>query len=548
MIHSKPDLVSLLTTKLSTKAKIDEWQRQVNLMDWTCNDGCCLDHEDSAALDALTLAHSLDLSLLSVMRRTRGEEITLAAIIASHASKCPHYAGVDEQVKQLAYIATEKVGIRTDGRPSRDKLDLPALYYDRQSLRFWHEANDGCWQSVTDKKSLSLLNQAGLSNKRGDDGSLSEAETYQLERIKQHGVDWAGPLAGWKAGHYEMSGHKILVTHSFKLIEPVPGDYSTALAFVEGLLGDEQAMSLLATQKLFYEALRDQTDLSGPMTILCGPPDCGKSLLQDWIITPVWGGRAENAARVLTGKSEFNADACKAEHLYLDDTKPYGNWLSRHDFSETLKGFIVGKGISVHAKGRDGITLRARQRVTMSLNDDETALRSLPDFSSSFKGKAHLFRCRKFDMPMPNDTLAERAAFEAQIRSELPAYIDMLLKLKIPTELHDQRFLIKCHLDPELLAIAEEMSDEVQLDSLVDRALTIKEDQDAWTGTADDLKWTLMKSNTYGPQATKLLGWANAAGTLLGRLAQKKPEKYEACKDARLTGKRTRYWRIHLAE
>ena len=85
------------------------------------------------------------------------------------------------------------------------------------------------------------------------------------------------------------------------------------------------------------------------------------------------------------------------------------------------------------------------------------------------------------------------------------------------------------------------MSDESQLESLIHMALVANEDLN-WVGTADELRWELVRDRTYGRHAEKLLHWANATGTLLGRLAAKKPDKFEANQSRR----RGRYWTIHL--
>jgi hypothetical protein len=310
------------------------------------------------------------------------------------------------------------------------------------------------------------------------------------------------------------------------------------------MLGKVQFKFFCANLKICYEALRDDRSQSGQMMVLCGPRDCFKSFVQHEIITPVWGGRSADAARYMMGRTEFNAELCGAEHVFLDDAKPYGNWLSRHDFAENLKGLIVGKVTSLHTKHKMAINVKPRYRVTMSINDDETALRSLPDISESFEDKVHLFQCRGFKLPMPNQTATEKAAFEAAVRAELPAFIYRLLEWPIPEEMLGERFGVKHYHNPELLAKVQAMSDESRLDELIESAdlLTMN---GVWKGSAIELHSRLTSDSVYGKQAANLLSWNNATGTLLGRLAKSKPEKYQP-NFHKVNGKPKRDWIIHL--
>ena len=431
------------------------------------------------------------------------------------------------------------LGVLTTGI-ERNLICCREFYYERATKNFWHEAGDGIWQAVTKDMAADLLVADGVSPLSAQ-GELSDTSRQLVNIVMDSPVDIVARLAGYRTGVHEILGSKVLVPATYDLIEPVEGDCGIILEILTGLLGEKQLKYFVSTLKIYYESLRDNRAQPGQMMILCGPADGCKSFVQHHIITPVYGGRSADAHRYLMGKTDFNADLFGAEHLFLDDAKPYGSWLSRHDFAENLKAFIVGKAVSYHAKGRTAVTLTPRWRVTMSLNDDDTAIRSLPDIAENFRDKLHLLHSEKFAIPLPNTAPAERAALEAKVKEALPGFVHYLLKYEIPKEAQGSRFGVTHYHHPDLLTKIDAMSDESQLEALIHMALVADENRE-WVGTADELRWALLQDRTYGRHAEKLLNWANAAGTLLGRLAARKPDKYEA----RQTRSRGRHWKIDL--
>jgi hypothetical protein len=389
---------------------------------------------------------------------------------------------------------------------------------------------------------------AGLSVRTEANGMPSEASRHLLEIVRSIGIDWVGPLAGYGAGLQSFGDYRILVSRPLKLIKPEPGDWTTTGDIIEGMFGS-QMQHVLATLKYGYEAHRDDSDRPVPMITMCGPASgdsketCAwKSAFAKRVIGLVWGGRMADASRYLMGRTEFNADLCGSEVLLLDDVKPYGNWLSRHDLSEHLKNIIVGAVQSLHAKGKDAIPLRPHWRVVMTLNDDDDALRQMPDFSRNFGDKTHFFKVSEFELPMPNRTPAEWAALDAKIASELPGFIHDLLEWDVPQEIRSDRFGVKAYHHPGLLEQLYQMSAEAQLGELI-RAWMDGMGNVKWTGSATELKAELCRNFNYGKEAEKLLSFSNATGSLLGRLQKREPEKYTS---KRIGKSRDRVWDIQL--
>ena len=149
-------------------------------------------------------------------------------------------------------------------------------------------------------------------------------------------------------------------------------------------------------------------------------------------------------------------------------------------------------------------------------------------------------------MPMPNTTREERAAFELAISAALPAFMHDLLDLKIPTTVASDRFGVKHYLHPELVQALEDISDESALYELLRIALPNEPqcmEGMPWRGSAEDLKQVLLARSPTRTCAQALLSWKNATGTLLGRLALKRPMEIKSERTDR-----RRYWTMQLTD
>ncbi len=150
-------------------------------------------------------------------------------------------------------------------------LDLPKFVYERKTEKYWQQDVDGIWQGAVHGQAMRLCAAAGLSRRPPKGGALSAAEAHLVQISQEAAIDYAGPLAGHPAGVYNFSGHKILVTRGFKLIEAEEGEWETIKAIVNGMFGPEQKHYLYATLKYGYEAYRDTSSQPVPMITLCGP-------------------------------------------------------------------------------------------------------------------------------------------------------------------------------------------------------------------------------------------------------------------------------------
>ena len=428
----------------------------------------------------------------------------------------------------------------------------PVSFYDTGRKEYMMQDKHCNWIGLTEAQFKRVLRQHGISAQADAKGSISPQDAAILELQQDRNVMWSGPLAGYKTGFYEMSGTRVLVTTSPRIIEPAAGDWDMLRGIIAGLLGDrdgEQVPYFLAWLKLGYEALRAGKCLPGQAVVFVGPHECGKSLLQH-VVTVVLGGRAAKPYQVMSGGTAFNADLFGAEHLMVEDEQPSTDIRARRAFGAQIKSVTVNVDQRLHAKHRDALVLRPFWRLTVSLNDEPENVMVLPPMDDSLEDKVFLFKATRRELPMPTATAVDRAAFWDKIVSQIPAMLADLVKMKIPAEMRSERFGVQHYHHPEILRILDDLAPETRLLDLLDAVLftesapgplggPVSKANEYFDGTSAEIEKLLTGCSGFDHEARRLLAWSGACGTYLGRLAKQRPERVRQMRtaDARL-------WRI----
>jgi len=202
--------------------------------------------------------------------------------------------------------------------------------------------------------------------------------------------------------------------------------------------------------------------------------------------------------------------------LMMEDPASSTKTVERVYFGEMLKGLVVNDTQRLHQKREDAMIVAPFFRVTISVNNDPDKMRVLPLLTPDMKDKLHLFLVSSAPLPMPTNTLDERAAFRAQIDKELPAYAWYLLnEYEIPEGLRSVRMGVKEWHHP---ALALELFDDTpaaELLTIIDAAefraigagqeaesyklwelkSHAKDEDDEWIGSALELERLLLGEN-----------------------------------------------------
>ena len=187
----------------------------------------------------------------------------------------------------------------------REMIPLPGFYYDGVSKN-WYLPGNRAWYFGGQQDVSRHLREAGYVSDSGTE-CFSDLDRA-LNRIqREQRVDFAGPLAGYDAGTYEILGRRILVTSSPVLIPPAPGDFTTIHNFFRTALGEEQLQYFYGWLHVSLSMFYQKEWRAGQVVAFAGRVNAGKSLIQN-LLTALFGGREDNPYKFMTDRTTFNGN------------------------------------------------------------------------------------------------------------------------------------------------------------------------------------------------------------------------------------------------
>lgn len=324
-----------------------------------------------------------------------------------------------------------------------------ALYWNHErGDAFVMKGPDGSWAQWTKDAvvdAMRALPGRMIAIKARENEMLSESKQVLLHARRHCALDAVLPsLPGYKSDIHRLdSGHRVLVKHEPKLVEPKEGTWDNIRQLIEGLLdrtkdgsGVDQSIYFHAWCQVAARAIREGQPghwRAGHALILTGPAGCGKNRLQEQIITPLLGGygRFADPAKFLFESDEFNGDVFAAEHLMLSEIPmPSQRTVDRTALAEKIKQVVANPAQRMRLMRTEPCTVSPFWRLTISVNDDKDKLRSLPLITGDFGDKVLIFHCRKVPLPIiERDSIESQKRFRDVMAEELPHYLHWLLNV-----------------------------------------------------------------------------------------------------------------------
>ncbi len=243
--------------------------------------------------------------------------------------------------------------------------------------RYWHLKGE-IWEDLnTDSTKLRLEKQHELDKTRVYVGN-NDLESA-LEFINHHNrVSAAYAIGGYTPGLYCIApGQMILVPTGFTMIKPNrTGGCFGPLRLLRQILpkdkdGRDQLRYVIAMWKVRRQSLNDRSFAPGQVQVFVGPKNCGKTWIQEQIITPLLGGREGEPFAYLSGLTRFNDDLLGAEHLKMSDEIATPEADKRRTMGTKIKAFIFNTSKRVEGKGATPTRIKhSFCHVTISSNDE----------------------------------------------------------------------------------------------------------------------------------------------------------------------------------
>lgn len=354
---------------------------------------------------------------------------------------------------------------------------VPDFFYDINRQRYLMKQSAGKnqreWVPLNETQASRVLMLAGVRGVKAKSEDLSPTMRMLCDATmsSEHTVHYSGPLAGYHEGLVCTGGVRMLVTVGPRIIKPEKGSWDTIRTVIEGLLGERDGVQLAyiyAWLSLSYTALRTGDTRGMPAVVICGPKDCGKTFIQQHLITPILGGRVARPYPYMSGATQFNAELFGAEHLAMGDESPSTNLTARRKFGAQIKTFVAEEHQYMHDKFCTARTMRPFWRLTISLNDEPENVLTLPPFEDSIEDKLMLLHAQRFSWPMRLVTPQEKKAFAKQFALEIPAFLHWLTKeFKMPDHVTHPRWTVAAYHSPRLLNGLTEVSPECRLLELI---------------------------------------------------------------------------------
>lgn len=393
-----------------------------------------------------------------------------------------------------------------------------AVYYDQMKKAFWVKNGLDQWMMYSESQLSRRLRVLGVKKTFFEDRDLHLVEALIDRIMQENSVDYAGEMAGYPVGTYEILGNRVLITRGPSIPKPAKVPFPTVTQFLDSLLGSERKY-FDAWMKAALLALKAGSPFRpGQVLGIAGPPGCGKSLLQD-IITEILGGRTAKPYRYLIGDTSFNSDLFRAEHLVIEDEPASVDSRARRHFAGAIKTLCVNRIQSFHPKGKEPMSMSPFWRVSISVNDDQDHLMVLPPLDDSLADKVILLRASPATFPFGTDDLEGRKAFRQRLSQELPGYLYWLRAWRMPASLHDQRYGCVAYQNDDLKKMLQDLEPEYKLWMLIQTLGVIPTGHFGWKGTAAKLEMMLRHEDTSGDIA-RLFYFNTACGVLLNKLAK----------------------------
>lgn len=285
---------------------------------------------------------------------------------------------------------------------------------------------------------LELL--GGLEGKKVKDAVLYIETHKTVEAIVK--------LANHTRGIMEYHGRKYINCTQTKHVIPKKGDFKFIDALLCGMFPDSlQREHLIAWIADSHKNLFTCTPSYAQALFLAGEAQCGKTLLQCRILTPLFGGSSADPMPYFTGLSGFNSELADAGHWLVSDQEADGR--QRAKFDQQVKAITANPIMQVHAKYGTPETFDMNCRVTFSFNKNVESLSVIPRLGSDVIDKLILL-----DVSSHNVFAGlHNTDIEPLIKQELPAFSWYLLnEYNPPKEVRQSgRYRIKSYHHPTLL-------------------------------------------------------------------------------------------------
>lgn len=346
-----------------------------------------------------------------------------------------------------------------------DKLSIGSIkaitddwFYDRCTGEYVHYFRPldqyGKWNRRQFNERMAL---DGLKDR--DD--QSRAAVY-VEQYKA--VDDTVALANQASGIIHIGTEKVINIRPTTPPKVADGPFEFIRALImEAMFPGDQGHYLCAWLKDSVRRVLEEKPSFAQALFMVGDVALGKSLLQQRIFTPLFGGIEANPMPSLTNTSAFNGELAKAGHWCVNDAPGARHHWQQQELSQHIKTITTTTIGMVNAKYKQARAVTHNSRISFSLNRVVECLQVFPRLGDDVLDKLIL-------LDVANHTLFTSKTYDRTfddiVADELPGFAHWLLNVYEPPEFAkstNPRYYATSYKHPEFLTYARAAQIESEL-------------------------------------------------------------------------------------
>ena len=401
---------------------------------------------------------------------------------------------------------------------------ISGTYYDGRD--YWQRDEGGTWRGFSGQqlgRRLAVMQSLSTESRKGTPSEVAQAVTA-IENL--HAVDGAFPCLFVPSEVVRDGNQQYLNISRVRVVEATPGPTAWGEGFpwiakyLDGIFDETQLAVFLSWVAHFYNSARSGRPRKGHALFIAGSVSAGKTFLSQRIVGGLLGG-SEEATSYMLGNTAFNEQLFLQPVWTVDDAVANADPRRHAQYSQMVKKFVANPRQEFHPKFKKAVSFRFNGRLIVTMNNDATSLKMLPEIEHSILDKLVILRAGK--------TTTSFVGAEETAAQELSAFGSFISGWKIPDWLltradETTRFGHDSWHHPDLIDTANDSSPAAGLVELLEiwrpiyfRATRATE----WIGTATLLMAELSNTDTVATLLNRVVSNRNALGSHLQALERR---------------------------